>query len=93
MTTTITREVRNGRTVTVYTEMHSQPELLPAPTGCTCPLLPVYRFDKAANTVTPVRDHHDLCFHKVGPQYGPNWIATCYGVSVTDPCPTVTLGK
>lgn len=63
MSTTITTEVRNGRTMTVTTTDH--------------PVPPISQ---------PVRP-------PVIPQYGPEWIAACYGVSVTDPCPTVTLGK
>jgi len=40
--------------------------------------------------------HADTCTYLAGvnadsPQYGPAWIAGCYGVEPTDPCPTVTL--
>ena len=40
--------------------------------------------------------HTDACTYLAGidpahPQYGPDWIAGCYGVEVTDPCPVVVL--
>jgi hypothetical protein len=41
-------------------------------------------------------NHADTCTYIAGidpahPQYGPDWVAACYGVTVNDPCPVITL--
>lgn len=46
--------------------------------------------DTSAYGYGPTRDHNPQVTPVPG-NTGPAWVAACYGVSVTDPCPKVTV--